>query len=172
MSEKKPLYSSSSLSHAPNESKENWNPKMHDAAKNDNKSHLDYHNNAYHKNVQTSRPVENYENYQGRENKSAHPQSQQMPTIQCSVPQKPNTWNTRQNKIITVIDHQYLVLGVIGQGMSCEVVRAQNLSTSELRAIKCVNLSKMDKDSAQGCLQEICMLEKLKAPCIVHMYDL
>ncbi|XP_011493853.1 PREDICTED: probable serine/threonine-protein kinase mps1 [Ceratosolen solmsi marchali] len=179
-SEMKPLYSSCNLSHASNESKENWNPNMHDAAKGDkhslnshidNKSHVEYHNNAYHKNMQASRSAENYENYQARENKSVHPQSEQISTIQCSVSQKPNVWNTRQNKMITVIDQQYLVLGVIGQGMSCEVVRAQNLSTSELRAIKCVNLSKMDKDSAQGCLQEICMLEKLKAPCIVHMYD-
>ncbi|OXU25556.1 hypothetical protein TSAR_012389 [Trichomalopsis sarcophagae] len=124
--------------------------------------------NAY-SNMQPPRTSDNYQV------KESHPpitsQAEQMQTIQCSIPQQLNSWNSRQNKIITVKDRQYLVLGVLGQGMSCEVVRAQDLSSSELRAIKCVNLSKMDKDSAQGCLQEICMLDRLKAPCIVHMYN-
>ena len=99
-------------------------------------------------------------------------QPQQMQTIQCSIPQQTNSWNSRQNKVLTINGRQYLVLGVLGQGMSCEVVRVQDLTTSELRAVKCVNLSKMDKDSVEGCLQEICLLDKLKAPCIVHMYNL
>lgn len=41
----------------------------------------------------------------------------------------------------------------------------------ELRAIKCVDLSKMDKEAAHGCLQEICLLSKLQDSCIIKMYD-
>ena len=83
-----------------------------------------------------------------------------------------NGQNSGQYKMITVNEFQYMILGTLGQGMSCEVYRAQDLHSSELRAIKCVNMSKFDKDAAQGCLQEICMLDKLRDPCIVHMYSL
>ncbi|XP_001604243.1 serine/threonine-protein kinase mph1 [Nasonia vitripennis] len=185
--EKKPVYSSTHVTH---ETKENRNPNPHEIVKNEghaklaasesrhsiqshieSKPKMEYHSNAY-SNMQ---PPRTSDNYQVKESQNAHPpipsQAEQMQTIQCSIPQQLNSWNSRQNKIITVKDRQYLVLGVLGQGMSCEVVRAQDLSSSELRAIKCVNLSKMDKDSAQGCLQEICMLDRLKAPCIVHMYN-
>ncbi|XP_014485280.1 PREDICTED: uncharacterized protein LOC106749883 isoform X2 [Dinoponera quadriceps] len=58
-----------------------------------------------------------------------------------------------------------------GEGMSGEVLRVQDLSCGELRAIKCVDLNKMDKESAQGCLDEISLLHKLQAPCIVRMFD-
>ncbi|KAJ8679895.1 hypothetical protein QAD02_015682 [Eretmocerus hayati] len=77
----------------------------------------------------------------------------------------------KKPKVITVNNVNYLKLGVLGHGMSCEVIKVQDLSTSEFRAIKCVNLSQMDRDAAQGCLQEICLLDKLKAPCVVNMYS-
>ncbi|XP_014231636.1 serine/threonine-protein kinase mph1 [Trichogramma pretiosum] len=138
------------------------------------KPKTNHHNNAYQSSKKLPRVTDNYNNYPPKESHSSQPvaqtkssQSEPVPKIQCTVPQK----DTRQSKIITVKDRQYLVLGVLGTGMSCQVVRAQDLSTSELRAIKCVNLNKMDREAAEGCLQEICMLDKLKAPCIVHMYD-
>ncbi|KAK2579575.1 hypothetical protein KPH14_010870 [Odynerus spinipes] len=90
--------------------------------------------------------------------------------VQFSLPSNSSTPTERHKKII-VKNKEYLVLGTLGRGMSGEVLRVQDLTSSELRAIKCVNLSSMDKDSAQGCLEEISMLHKLQAPCIVRMFD-
>lgn len=89
--------------------------------------------------------------------------------VQFSLPSNTSTLET--HKKIIVKNKEYLVLGTLGRGMSGEVLRVQDLSSSELRAIKCVNLNSMDKDSAQGCLEEISMLHKLQAPCIVKMFD-
>lgn len=86
-------------------------------------------------------------------------------TVPSSIPPQ------RQSKTLLVKDREYSILGSLGRGMSGEVLRVQDVSSGELRAIKCVNLSKMDKDSAQGCLDEILMLRKLQAPCIVTMFD-
>ncbi|XP_050465128.1 uncharacterized protein LOC126858706 [Cataglyphis hispanica] len=86
-------------------------------------------------------------------------------TIPSSIPPQ------RQGKTLYVKDREYLILGSLGRGMSGEVLRVQDISFGELRAIKCVDLSKMDKESAQGCLDEISMLRKLQAPCIVKMFD-
>lgn len=77
----------------------------------------------------------------------------------------------RQGKTLRVKNKEYLILGLLGCGMSGEVLRVQDISLGELRAIKCVDLSKMDKESAQGCLDEISMLHKLQAPCVVRMFD-
>lgn len=77
----------------------------------------------------------------------------------------------RQGKTLRVKNKEYLILGFLGCGMSGEVLRVQDISFGELRAIKCVDLSKMDKESAQGCLDEISMLHKLQAPCVVRMFD-
>ncbi|XP_018392994.1 PREDICTED: serine/threonine-protein kinase mph1 [Cyphomyrmex costatus] len=85
-------------------------------------------------------------------------------TVPLSTPQ-------RQDKTLTIKGKEYLILGSLGRGMSGEVLRVQDLSCGELRAIKCVDLSKMDKDSAQGCLDEISMLRKLQASCVVKMFD-
>lgn len=86
-------------------------------------------------------------------------------TIPSSIPPQ------RQGKTLYVKDREYLILGSLGRGMSGEVLRVQDISFGELRAIKCVDLSKMDKESAQGCLDEISMLRKLQAPCVVKMFD-
>ncbi|XP_024891463.1 serine/threonine-protein kinase MPS1 [Temnothorax curvispinosus] len=86
-------------------------------------------------------------------------------TVPSSIPPQ------RQGKTLIVKDTEYTILGSLGRGMSGEVLRVQNTSCGELRAIKCVDLSKMDKDSAQGCLDEISMLHKLQAPCVVKMFD-
>ncbi|XP_076654545.1 dual specificity protein kinase monopolar spindle 1 [Halictus rubicundus] len=91
------------------------------------------------------------------------------PNVQFSMP--PNAPKSRQSKTIFVKGKEYLILGSLGQGMSGEVLRVQDLSSLELCAIKCVNLNRMDKDSAQGCLEEISMLHKLQAPCVVRMFD-
>ncbi|XP_076285730.1 dual specificity protein kinase monopolar spindle 1 [Lasioglossum baleicum] len=91
------------------------------------------------------------------------------PNVQFSIP--PNTPKPTQSKTIFVKGKEYLILGSLGQGMSGEVLRVQDLSTLVLCAIKCVNLNRMDKESAQGCLEEISMLHKLQAPCIVRMFD-
>lgn len=77
----------------------------------------------------------------------------------------------RQGKTLRVKNKEYLILGSLGCGMSGEVLRVQDISFGDLRAIKCVDLSKMDKESAQGCLDEISMLYKLQAPCVVRMFD-
>ncbi|KOC66033.1 Dual specificity protein kinase TTK [Habropoda laboriosa] len=89
--------------------------------------------------------------------------------VQFSMPY--NISKSRQSKTIFVKGKEYLVLGTLGHGMSGEVLRVQNLSSLELCAIKCVNLKSMDKESAQGCLEEISMLHKLQAPCVVKMFD-
>lgn len=86
-------------------------------------------------------------------------------SVPSSIPQQ------RQRKTLFVKDREYLILGSLGQGMSGEVLRVQDLSCGELRAIKCVDLNKLDKESAQGCLDEISLLYKLQAPCVVRMFD-
>lgn len=86
-------------------------------------------------------------------------------SVPSSIPQQ------QQHKTLFVKDKEYLILGSLGHGMSGEVLRVQDLSCGELRAIKCVDLNKMDKDSAQGCLDEIFLLHKLQAPCVVRMFD-
>lgn len=86
-------------------------------------------------------------------------------TIPSSIPPQ------GQDKILRVKNKKYLILGSLGCGMSGEVLRVQDISFGELRAIKCVDLSKMDKESAQGCLDEISMLHKLQASCVVRMFD-
>lgn len=91
-----------------------------------------------------------------------------MANVQFSVP---SCIPQRQGKTLIVKDKEYLILGSLGRGMSGEVLRVQDTSCGELRAIKCVDLSKMDKDAAQGCLDEISMLHKLQAPCVVKMFD-
>lgn len=95
--------------------------------------------------------------------------SKPRPTVQASVPS--SIRKSQCGKIITVKGRDYQVLGHLGQGMSGDVVRVQDVTNSELMAIKCVDLSRMDKESAQSCLQEITMLGKLQAPCIIKMYD-
>lgn len=82
-----------------------------------------------------------------------------------------NISKLKQTRTLFVKGKKYLILGILGQGMSGEVLRVQDLSSFELCAIKCVNLDRMDKNSAQGCLEEISMLHKLQAPCIVKMFD-
>ncbi|XP_014203423.1 serine/threonine-protein kinase pakF [Copidosoma floridanum] len=139
----------------------------------DNKPKTDHHNLC--SSSTSGHSSKSHDSHKSRESLSiAHPsvpaQVEQIPTVQYTKTHQNNVYNSRQ-KIITVQGQQYLVLSVIGQGMSGEVVRAQDLSNLDLRAIKCVNLNKMDRESVQGCLQEICMLDKLKAPCIVHMYN-
>ncbi|XP_053987258.1 uncharacterized protein LOC128880815 [Hylaeus volcanicus] len=89
--------------------------------------------------------------------------------VQFSMPT--NIPKSKQTKTLFVKGKEYLILGVLGQGMSGEVLRVQDLLSQELCAIKCVNLNRMDKDSAQGCLEEISMLHKLQAPCVVKMFD-
>ena len=89
--------------------------------------------------------------------------------VQFSLPS--NVPKSRQTRTLFVNEKEYLILDILGQGMSGEVLRAQNLSSLELCAIKCVNLERMDKDSAQGCLDEILMLNKLQASCVVKMLD-
>lgn len=91
-------------------------------------------------------------------------------SVQFSMPS--NILKSKESKSIFVKGKEYLILGKLGQGMSGEVLRVQDVvSSPELRAIKCVNLNCMDKDSAQGCLEEISMLRKLQAPCVVKMFD-
>lgn len=86
-------------------------------------------------------------------------------TVPSSIPRQ------RQGKTLFVKDREYLIWGTLGRGMSGEVLRVQDVHCGESRAIKCVDLSKMDKESAQGCLDEISMLHKLQAPCIIRMFD-
>ncbi|XP_076626372.1 dual specificity protein kinase monopolar spindle 1 isoform X2 [Colletes latitarsis] len=89
--------------------------------------------------------------------------------VQFSMPS--NISKSRPTKTLFVKGKEYLILGILGQGMSGEVLRVQDLSSLELCAIKCVYLNRMDKDSAQGCLEEISMLHKLQAPCVIKMFD-
>ncbi|KAL0134308.1 hypothetical protein PUN28_001247 [Cardiocondyla obscurior] len=91
-------------------------------------------------------------------------QSFTVPAVSSVPPQQ-------KMKTIIVKNKEYLIFGSLGRGMSGEVLRVQDISCGELRAIKCVDLSKMDKDAAQGCLDEISMLHKLQAPCVVKMFD-
>ncbi|XP_076673724.1 dual specificity protein kinase monopolar spindle 1 isoform X2 [Andrena cerasifolii] len=131
-----------------------------------------------HSNNRNKEPLKSVQN----ESQSQYPvvssQSQQQEpnrtvesgsNVQFSMPS--NILKSKQSKSIFVKGKEYLILGKLGQGMSGEVLRVQDVSSPELRAIKCVNLNCMDKDSAQGCLEEISMLRKLQAPCVVKMFD-
>jgi len=89
--------------------------------------------------------------------------------MQISVPTSALPQQT--GKTLYIKDREYLIMGSLGRGMSGEVLRVQDLSCGEMRAIKCVDLSKMDKESAQGCLDEISMLRKLQASCVIKMFD-
>jgi len=104
-----------------------------------------------------------------RQSKEMQQNIDKMANVQFTVPS--NIPPQRQSKTLIVKNKEYLILGSLGRGMSGEVLRVQDVSCGELRAIKCVDLSKMDKDSAQGCLDEISMLHKLQAPCVVKMFD-
>jgi len=104
-----------------------------------------------------------------RQSKEMQQNVDKMANVQFTVPS--NIPPQRQGKTLIVKNKEYLILGSLGRGMSGEVLRVQDVSCGELRAIKCVDLSKMDKDSAQGCLDEISMLHKLQAPCVVKMFD-
>lgn len=88
--------------------------------------------------------------------------------VQFSVASKAP--DKKHGKIITVKGSNYLVLGKLGQGMSGEVLRVQDTKSGELRAIKCVDLSRIEKETAQGCLEEVSMLDRLRAPCIINMF--
>ncbi|XP_032681624.1 uncharacterized protein LOC116849020 [Odontomachus brunneus] len=119
-------------------------------------------------NVVSSTECKDLQNRQ-RQHERSRQIAGKMGNIQFSVPSSIPL--QRQRKTLFVKDREYLVLGSLGQGMSGEVLRVQDLSCGELRAIKCVDLSKMDKESAQGCLDEISLLHKLQAPCVIKMFD-
>ena len=114
---------------------------------------------------QSQYPVVSSQSHQQEPNRTVESGS----SVQFSMPS--NILKSKQGKSIFVKGKEYLILGKLGQGMSGEVLRVQDVSSAELRAIKCVNLNCMDKDSAQGCLEEISMLSKLQAPCVVKMFD-
>ena len=77
----------------------------------------------------------------------------------------------QKDEFLIVKNVRYRNLGLVGRGMSGKVYRVQNLLDNELRAIKFVDLSKLDKEGIDGCLEEIRMLHKLQAPCIIKMFD-
>lgn len=183
--------SSSASAPITHETKENKNPqvvmhksedrvqqqrKLSFSLQSENKPKQDIQNNIFpsNSNLNGSKNLDSHES-NNKNSKNVHPpvsmKPEQKQPIQYAKAQPSNLYNTRP-KIITVEGQQYLVLSVIGQGMSCEVVRVQDLSNNDLRAIKCVNINKMDKESVEGCLQEILLLDKLRAPCIVNMYHL
>lgn len=119
-------------------------------------------------NVVSSTECKDSQNHQ-RQHEGSRQITGKVGNIQFSVPS--SIPQQRQRKTLFVKDKEYLILGSLGQGMSGEVLRVQDLSCGELRAIKCVDLSKMDKESAQGCLDEISLLHKLQAPCVIKMFD-
>lgn len=112
-----------------------------------------------------------HERYSAHEKKREEEQQivNRLANMQFTIPS--SILPQRQSKTLHVKNREYLILGSLGRGMSGEVLRVQDLSSGELRAIKCVDLKKMDKESAQGCLDEISMLNKLQAPCVVRMFD-
>ncbi|XP_015596734.1 probable myosin light chain kinase DDB_G0279831 [Cephus cinctus] len=111
--------------------------------------------------------------YSAPENKQSEPGKivEKMSSIQCSIMSNPPQRMKTFGKTMKVKEKEYLILGKLGQGMCGEVLRVQDLSSGELRAIKCVNLNKIDKETAEGCLEEISMLHKLQAPCVIRMFD-
>ena len=96
---------------------------------------------------------------------------ERRPNVQASVPMALNIKPPNQGETITVNGKKYLVLGSLGEGMCGHVLRVQDLASSELKAVKFVNLNRLDKEAAQGCMQEISMLHRLQAPCVVKMFD-
>ncbi|XP_015433639.1 PREDICTED: serine/threonine-protein kinase SCH9 [Dufourea novaeangliae] len=114
---------------------------------------------------QNQYPVANNQSQQQQSNRAAGTAA----TVQFSMPS--NVPISKQTRTVFVKGKEYLILGSLGRGMSGDVLRVQDLTSLELCAIKCVNLNRMDKDSAQGCLEEISMLHKLQAPCVVKMFD-
>lgn len=95
---------------------------------------------------------------------------EKVSSVQISIPINKVMTTTNSPKLY-IKDKEYVCLSVLGRGMSGQVLKAYEIASTELRAIKCVNLSTMDKDTAQGCLNEIEMLGKLQASCIVRMFD-
>ncbi|XP_015123985.1 dual specificity protein kinase Ttk isoform X2 [Diachasma alloeum] len=94
-----------------------------------------------------------------------------QPFQPISIATTPAVGTTHYGKKMSIKGKEYIILGTLGQGMSGEVYRVQDLSNFELKAVKYVNLARMDHDSAQSCLNEIKMLNKLQAPSVVTMYD-
>ncbi|CAD6234203.1 GSCOCG00007648001-RA-CDS, partial [Cotesia congregata] len=116
----------------------------------------------------SNRPTVTHESVAARENINKNSTVDNV-KIQASVPS--STKKSQHGKTITVKNKEYMILGFLGQGMSGNVYRVQDLKTFELRAIKVVDLSRMDKENMQSSIQEINMLCKLQAPCIVQMFD-
>ncbi|KAL1138952.1 hypothetical protein AAG570_009014 [Ranatra chinensis] len=66
----------------------------------------------------------------------------------------------------------YTILSLLGRGGSSIVYQVLDLKTSNLLAIKCVNLSMVDHAIAKGYLNEIELLSKLQGcPCVITMFD-
>ncbi|XP_043476918.1 serine/threonine-protein kinase mph1 [Leptopilina heterotoma] len=77
----------------------------------------------------------------------------------------------RNDEYIVVKKVTYRNLGLIGKGMSGQVFRVQNLANNQIQAVKFFNFNQLDKEGIQGCLDEIKMLHKLQAPCVIKMFD-
>lgn len=91
-----------------------------------------------------------------------------IPKVQCAIPKVPQA---KADLMLQIKEKNYRVLNVIGKGMSAEVLQVQDLDTRQLKAIKRVNLNAMDKECIKGCIDEINMLYKLQAPCVVRMFN-
>jgi hypothetical protein len=122
--------------------------------------------------VPSAESIKMHEHYSNREKYEEVRQiaPDKAPNMQISVPTSALP-QQQTGKTLFIKDREYLIMDSLGRGMSGEVLRVQDLSCGEMRAIKCVDLRKMDKESAQGCLDEISMLRKLQASCVIKMFD-
>ncbi|KAE8747124.1 hypothetical protein FOCC_FOCC006122 [Frankliniella occidentalis] len=73
---------------------------------------------------------------------------------------------------LKVNGHAYDILSLLGRGGSSKVFQVLDPETSQLKAVKCVNLAETDTSICEGYLNEIKLLADLQdGDCVIRMFD-
>ena len=73
---------------------------------------------------------------------------------------------------VTVNGKSYTILSFLGRGGSSKVFQVLDPDSSQLKAIKCVNLAETDQSIREGYLNEIKLLADLQdGDCVIRMFD-
>ncbi|XP_046669685.1 serine/threonine-protein kinase BCK1/SLK1/SSP31 [Homalodisca vitripennis] len=79
---------------------------------------------------------------------------------------------SRANAELCVNNKSYTILSMLGRGGSSEVYQVLDPRSSKLMAVKCVDLSMVDRTIADGYLNEIDLLSKLQGcASVIRMFD-
>ena len=85
------------------------------------------------------------------------------PTSRTPGPSGTITRERRSNSSVIEVDgHSYEIFEKLGQGGFSKVYKCMDVNTKDVRALKYVDLSKVDKASEEGILNEIEHLKNLK----------